>query len=247
MKEGPGPEPFMKRLVRSLVVRAPGLRDAKAAMKSRLLKAAGRPFEPEFRILAHLAAAPGEVALDVGANRGQSIDAIRLYQPALALHAFEPDANLAAQLERRFTDDPGIVIERCGLGAAAGGFTLFTPFYGDYEFDGLASTNREEALSWLSPKTLLGFDPAKLTIREQAIAVKPLDAFGLSPAFIKIDVQGGEAAVLQGGRETIERCRPVLLIETGTNEPLVEAVRALGYDAFNFLAGALHPDVAPGI
>lgn len=37
------------------------------------------------------------------------------------------------------------------------------------------------------------------------------------------------------------RARPVLLVETGTNEPLVELIEKLGYVAHNFENGRLHP------
>ncbi len=41
-----------------------------------------------------------------------------------------------------------------------------------------------------------------------------LDSLELSAVgLIKLDVQGSEVAVLKGGRDTLERCRPVILIE----------------------------------
>lgn len=42
----------------------------------------------------------------------------------------------------------------------------------------------------------------------------PLDDFGLDEVdFIKIDVEGWEHLVVKGGAETIQRCRPVLIVE----------------------------------
>lgn len=44
--------------------------------------------------------------------------------------------------------------------------------------------------------------------------VVPLDAFGLTDLdFLKLDVEGLEQPALEGARETIERCRPWVMIE----------------------------------
>jgi FkbM family methyltransferase len=39
------------------------------------------------------------------------------------------------------------------------------------------------------------------------------------PELIKIDIEGGEIEMLEGSREVLGKCRPILLIELhGTNE-----------------------------
>lgn len=49
---------------------------------------------------------------------------------------------------------------------------------------------------------------------EETVEIRSLDSFELPDVdFIKIDVEGGEMAVLEGARETILRCRPVLMVE----------------------------------
>ena len=46
------------------------------------------------------------------------------------------------------------------------------------------------------------------------VLMKTLDSFGFEKiSFIKIDVEHHEDFVLEGGRETIRRCRPVMLVE----------------------------------
>jgi FkbM family methyltransferase len=50
-------------------------------------------------------------------------------------------------------------------------------------------------------------------IGDVPIHVNPLDDYGLSPALMKIDVEGHEVRVLRGARETILDCRPILIIE----------------------------------
>jgi FkbM family methyltransferase len=71
---------------------------------------------------------------------------------------------------------------------------------------------------------------------------KTLDSFKLKQcALIKIDAEGYEVKVLRGARETIKRCKPVLVIEVnkgalerqGTNEAeLREMLDSLGYEIF---------------
>lgn len=43
--------------------------------------------------------------------------------------------------------------------------------------------------------------------------VLPLDTYGFNPDFIKIDVEGMEFDVLQGGRQTILENKPVIMLE----------------------------------
>ena len=78
------------------------------------------------------------------------------------------------------------------------------------------------------------------------IETRRLDDEGLDRVgFIKIDVEGHELAVLEGGRVLIERDRPVLLIEieeAHTKRPIEDslaAVMALGYDGFALFRGVL--------
>ena len=80
------------------------------------------------------------------------------------------------------------------------------------------------------------------------MAQRTLDSYGFSNVgFIKIDVEGFEAAVLAGARDTILRERPVMQIEleeqhTGRPiEELLAMVQDLGMDAFFLRDGALRP------
>jgi FkbM family methyltransferase len=72
------------------------------------------------------------------------------------------------------------------------------------------------------------------------VPVRPLDSFQLPPSisYMKIDAEGEETVILRGGRETIMRHRPVMLIEvnkaalnrTGTSEEeLLSVLHEYGY------------------
>jgi len=60
----------------------------------------------------------------------------------------------------------------------------------------------------------------------------------LEPAFVRIDVEGAEPQVLRGMAETIERHRPIFLIEDGGSHDEVSAFFAEGrYEPYQYLAG----------
>lgn len=57
------------------------------------------------------------------------------------------------------------------------------------------------------------------TSRVGPIQVRPVDSMDLGTvSFIKIDVEGYELPVLEGARKTIERDRPLILVEQGGND-----------------------------
>ena len=65
-------------------------------------------------------------------------------------------------------------------------------------------------------------------------AIDTLDALDLSPFFVKIDVQGSELWVLEGGARTLEIHRPVLLVENPAIEAEVAFLERFGYVAYRF-------------
>jgi FkbM family methyltransferase len=67
------------------------------------------------------------------------------------------------------------------------------------------------------------------------VDVHTLDSYKLeNVAVVKIDAQGSEAAILEGGKETIRREKPTIIIEyilnKAVNKPAMAMLLALGYE-----------------
>lgn len=214
----------------------------KPDIRRRINNALGRPVEAGFNVFRSYRHPKGAVYLDVGAHRGATIEAVRLFQPDLAVVAFEPNPSRIATLRDRFSHDRNVAIAPCGLGNETGTFELFVPHYKGAAFDGFASFRLEEALKALGPERIWGFEQQYLEIARYQCQVRRLDEFALQPGFIKIDVQGAEAEVIAGGRETIAAYKPVILMEN--NEPETDAalLRAMGYECYAFRNNRLHRD-----
>ncbi|MCK5931151.1 MAG: FkbM family methyltransferase [Fulvimarina manganoxydans] len=223
------------RQIRGAQVRAPWLFGLKNAVQRGVRRRLKRPFEQDFEALRALGLNPSGLILDIGGNRGQSIDAVRLTLPRAPIISFEPNPQLADDLKDLFKADANVEIRQRALGDRPGEFTLFIPYYNGWMFDGLASLDRAEAESWLSADNLAGFDPQKVTIREVTCQVSTLDAEcpGLSPVFVKIDVQGFEPNVLDGGRALLERARPVVMLESRHDVDMLAHLPA-GYEAAHY-------------
>ena len=125
-------------------------------------------------------------ALDIGGHIG-----FWSYYLALAfsrVHAFEPNP-LFAQCFERNVRAPGVMLHRVALGEAEGGIAL--------EVD-LRNTGATHVRSGV----------------QGAIPMRRLDDFAFDEVdFVKIDVEGFERQVVEGARDTLARCRPVVIIE----------------------------------
>ena len=208
----------------------------------------GSVHDTEFAAVAHLPRRPGDLFLDIGANRGQSILAIRHYRPEATIISFEPNPLIFAWLRRRFGGMAGVTLRPFGLGPVAGQLPLFVPSYGRFPYDGCASFSEAAARGYFSAATLFFFDPARVSLRRIECEVRTLDQLGLSPSFIKIDVEGFEHDVLLGAEETLRRCRPALLLERGQARPALDALLARhGYREMAWRDGRFVPERGRGL
>jgi len=236
----------IKTLLRTVQTTVPALQPVKESWQARWRDVAKRPHECDFRALVHLDRRPG-VVLDVGANIGQSVQSVRLFWPEVDIWAFEPNPGLADILERRFNGS--ISVFPVALGSRPGKFSLYVPSYNGWVFHGLASLDRDEAASWLRHR-VLRFRESKLELSEVEVEVRSLDEVtaSIEVGLVKLDTQGTEVDILDGGHALLDRCRPALIVESGLFEGrMAEVLRPLGYQPFVFVRGALQPGDRGGL
>lgn len=239
---GHSAELILRKLLRTGQSALPWLLPAKQEFYYRFRRFTARPHEGDFQALALFdARAPG-VYVDIGANHGQSIESIKLFRPASAIVAFEPNTYLADKLKRRYEKDRNLSIRSVGLGDAIGEFTLHVPSYRGFVYDGLASLDPDRAMNWINSNRVYFFDAKKIQSRQIRCSVSTLDRECLEPTFIKIDVQGFEYNVLKGGVETIKRCDPIIFLENYRgDERSVALMERLGYEEYYYYAGRIVP------
>jgi FkbM family methyltransferase len=223
----------------------PGGRDGREVV-SRVIRRLGRKLhEPDFAALRLFPS--GQLFLDVGANYGQTAASMRLLHPEARIVSYEPNTELAAKISELFRSDAKVAVKPIGLSDTAGQFDLYVPYYGNFPYPGLASLSEHEARSWLSSETLYFFRPENVHIKKIQCRIGTLDEQQLAPYFIKIDVQGAEFEMLQGGATTLRHHHPILLIESPGRDPRIAAFLAsLGYQEFEFVDGRFLQRISRG-
>lgn len=142
-----------------------------------------------------------DVVLDVGANSGQYATGLRGSAFEGRIVSFEPLSGPFSRLESKASTDPLWDCRRCALGDSDG--TISVNVAGN---DGQSSS----ILPML--KSHQDAFPAANYIGTEEVPIHRLDSLApevLRPtdaAFLKIDVQGYEKAVLAGGKSTVDRC-----------------------------------------
>ena len=178
------------------------------------------------------ALAPGMVVFDIGASFGlYAIGAARAVGPDGRVFAFEA-AHRTAEALRRHVGWNGVA-DRVEVVEAAVSDRPGRDRFWEHETSFLAS--RVEA----SPRREEARFPTP--VRPRTVTALTLDDFcrtrRVEPAVVKVDVEGGEAAVLRGARGLLRRRVPaVLFLEV--HEALLERAGLAADDVFAELAAA---------
>lgn len=156
---------------------------------------------------------PGAVCLDVGAEYGLYTWTLAgLAGPAGHVHAVEPQPGPSGFIRAtgRALGAANVTVHRLALGAEAGAGTLSLPVRRGLPVHGRAflTTGADG----------LGSNAEFARHDELAVGVSTLDALvdELGPArldFVKVDIEGAEAALLAGAGATLERFAPTLMME----------------------------------
>jgi FkbM family methyltransferase len=180
-----------------------------------------RSGEPELSVLAKLLPRGG-TAVDIGANQG--FFAYALADIADRVVAFEPNPDYA--FFARWMLRGRAEVYEMALSDEAGFMTFYVPLSDEGVGLHLAGSLKRTHFRFRHFKTYY-------------VQVRTLDELGLADVrFVKADVEGSEREVLDGGRLTIARDRPIILLEllSGTYEDPATHTAAIcksfGYEAF---------------
>jgi len=145
----------------------------------------------------------GDTIIDIGANQGEyALWAARKTGKTGQVHAFEPLTSIYSQLKEniRLNRALPIIPHQTGLSDKPGKLKLYS------------HDNYNEGVNTLFP------DPARQSKVLEEIELSTLDheveRIGLKKIdLIKIDVEGAELMVLNGGRATLKKHLPILFLE----------------------------------
>ncbi len=178
------------------------LREGVRAARTTYTQRRGRADHIGMANVLRAALGPSDDSIDVGAHLGDVTRQIMQSAPEGRVLAIEPLPHLASRLRSTLGDQA--IVEECALTDGEPGEATFLHVTNNPGYSGLRERDYPEA-----PE----FD--KITVK-----TRPLDDLveehGLEPRFIKIDVEGAELLVLRSARRTIERFRPVIVVEHGT-------------------------------
>ncbi|HXD09846.1 MAG TPA: FkbM family methyltransferase [Anaerolineales bacterium] len=231
---------YLKKTARTLMTFFPSIKDWSYSLKRAARNLLNLTFEEDFNAIKMIADTEGALYLDVGGNQGAVIDILLLNKKNCSVISFEPNPEVYAKAYSRFKNNPRVQINNFGLGKEAGEFKLYVPEYRGYKFDGLGSLDSKFDDRWLA-ESVFFYDPKYLEMHEVVCRIKRLDDLGLEPLFLKVDVEGFEMEVLLGGAETIQRARPIILMESVEKDgEIMRYLEKFGYRIYKYGKGVFH-------
>jgi FkbM family methyltransferase len=163
--------------------------------------------------------------VDVGTNRGQLLGMALATAPEGRYVAFEPIPQLAAELRRSF---PQVDTRELALSAEPG----TAEFCHFRTMDGWSGLHRSPEIS---------DERGAPEYIEVSLSTLDIELAGLDPGVIKIDVEGAELKVVQGGRNVLAAKKPFVIFEhvaaaaalyDSPSASLWDALHELGYEIF---------------
>lgn len=181
----------------------------------------------------------GDTCIDIGANLGYYARTIsRLAGPAGRVYAVEPVAPIRKVLSRNLRRCGNTEILPFALGAAAGPIRM-------------GNDSARENGYFGTGRNFVNEGGGRSDVEFTAEMRRGSELFARLPRldFIKCDIEGYEAVVMEEMRPLLERFRPTVLVETGGgNRPrIVELFTALGYKAFTLEHGREIPLTAASV
>lgn len=160
----------------------------------------------------------GKAVLDVGSHVGfNTLYFAKLVGPGGKVIAFEPNTFNLKRLKLNLSGNPDLEERVTILDLALSDKKSTEDFLFSDNVDG--GTSSGSFISSSHPIWQKAVYEEQIGFKRQSVATTSLDLWStetstrLIPALIKIDVEGAEYLVLEGGKQLISRAQPILLIE----------------------------------
>jgi len=182
-------------------------------------------------LLDRLLVQPDQVFIDVGANEGEETIFAAKRLTHGHVYAFEPNDNVYSRLCQNVALNhfANVCPLKMGLDSKPGKLTLYGP--GSRDKDG--TWNDGQGTVCPRPGVDRPIGEIELTTLDLFRSERKLPRVDL----IKVDVEGAELTVLQGGDQLLDECRPKLIVETWEDSEqtllLLEHIRRKAYSIFN--------------
>ena len=161
--------------------------------------------------------------LDVGSNDGTSIRMFRRYFPLVKIIAIDPITTPRFKL-KNFT------LIKTALSDKAGNRSLVTPIVNGKQLTQYSSFYKDKMISQICSDMALLETEVSTIVNE--VTFNTIDNLGVTPFFIKIDVEGAELEVLKGSLNVINNYNPVILVEIQNHksyQEIQELLASYGY------------------
>ena len=201
-------------------------------LKKRLKRAISKGYEKELKIIDKFADKSKD-ALDIGVYRG--VYSYKLSQNFKYIHSFEPNPLLFPYLEKNLNKIiSNLKLYNLALSNNNGTTELKLPLRSKSIFQ-----DNIEELFRLGAATMHPNNEIR-NYKKVPINMKKLDDIKIENkiGLIKIDVEGHEKNVIQGGIETVKKNKPILLVEIEerhTKTPVIDIIKfinSIGYKTF---------------
>jgi FkbM family methyltransferase len=200
----------------------------------------GVPHEEDFRAFGSFERSSGAVRLlDCGANAGQSAISFLMNCPNGSVVSFEPNRLYGAVLSRLATllGPERFSYHLEGLSDAEGDLDLHVPYVDGVPYLQEATLDLSQFdKPWVADR--LNSYGAHLEIKPLRAHFSTADSKNLTIDVVKIDAEGAEMRVLLGMQQTIDRCRPIFLIENNDWHAVTAFLERLGYAPYRWDTGA---------
>ena len=167
-------------------------------------------FEPDIAFLMQTLISPNDVVLDIGANMG--FHTVTMAKAAYAghLYAFEPVAEMANEnsINCALNRLENVSIIECALGDSRSEMGMHINVAGG----GMQGTSTLLGQNDHVKKSPQNYTSRKIQIHRLDDLIDDLNISG-NIGFIKIDTEGFDVLVLEGAMKTIQRHKPVMIVE----------------------------------